>query len=87
MYSSQPLRGKHSASQTFHSSYLLFHELVRKVSLQQAAGVNCHKSNQIFRGERIGEKICGSNQEISPHRGVELVIRSNYQLLRKRGFR
>lgn len=81
IYSSQTLRGKHWAPQTFHTSCLLAHELVGKVSLQQAAGVNCHESNQVSGDKRTEENICGSSQEISPHRGVELDIRSNYQLL------
>lgn len=33
-------------------------------------------SNQGSRKERTGERVCGSN-----HKGVELDIRSNYQLL------
>lgn len=47
-------------------------EVVGKVSLQQGAGVNCHKSNQASGEESTGENNCGSSQEISPHYQLSL---------------
>lgn len=76
IYSSQSEETLSFPDPSFFISPCLW-ELVGKVCLQQAAGLNCHKSNQAFGEESTGENICGSSQEISPY----------YQLfLEKRAF-